>query len=190
MGSSLASPSARYPVGSTADTITIVIITYRAHAISSERIIPYGIFLLGFLISPPTAAILVTPAYATKTKAVACATSSHPDPYAPSPKAASQFMGRVKMDQMHRTARKITIITTIGVWIFLILVTPKMLIIVISARRISAASSILMVISRSSSKAHRYALNPIRAKADFNIEAPHSPAPAIVPTNGPKVLSM
>jgi len=35
--------------------------TYKMMLITKEIKIPYGKFLLGFLISPPTAAILVTP---------------------------------------------------------------------------------------------------------------------------------
>ena len=83
-----------------------------------------------------------------------------------------------------------TIRATIGVWIFLILFTPSMLMIVMRASKIRAAISISMVMPISSSRAQIYALNPTSATTVFSIEAPQSPAPAIVPTSGPKVLSM
>ena len=65
-----------------------------------------------------------------------------------------------------------------------------MLIIVMSTNKMRAAISMSIVMLRSSSKAHRYALKPTRATTVFSIEAPQRPTPAIVPTSGPKVLSM
>ena len=50
-------------------TIVRVTKTYKIILKSNEIKIPYGIFLPGFLISPPTAATFVTPIYETKTNA-------------------------------------------------------------------------------------------------------------------------
>ena len=61
-GSSRASPLLMYASGETVATITMVMNTYKIQEMIKDSRIPYGIFLLGFLISPPTAAILVTPA--------------------------------------------------------------------------------------------------------------------------------
>ena len=43
---------------------------------------------------------------------------------------------------------------------------------------------------RMPSKTHRYALNPIRAKADLSMKLAHNPKPEIVPIIGPKVFSI
>ena len=90
---------------------------------------------------------------------------------------------------MHRHIRYPVETTTIGVWIFLILFTPKMLIITIIARRTNAADSMSIDTPSRSSITHRYALKPIRANADFSMKLAHRPSPAIVPISGPKVLS-
>ncbi len=93
-------------------------------------------------------------------------------------------------------ATSITIETAtriIGVRIFLRSPTPRMLIAVIVIRMNMA--NIFAVVSVNSmpklpSIAMTYALKPISAKADFNMNEAHRPSPEIVPIIGPNVLSI
>ena len=79
--------------------------TYKKILNNKEIRMPCGIFLPGFLISPPTAASFVTPMYETKTRAAVDEKLCQSAPNASRDKAASQFNSVVANAQIQTQIR-------------------------------------------------------------------------------------
>ena len=150
---------------------------------------PSGRFLPGFLISPPIAATLVTPAYETRTRAAVSPMALQSSCVSRVGVALEKSASPFTIDQTVRMRSISMAVATIGVCTTLTFFTPRMLTIEMITNIPRAVAMSVYSVPNSACTTARYAENPMSAKAAFSRNDAHSATPVIEPINGPKMRS-
>src|SRR6056300_308235 len=159
-----------------------------AVAIARDNKIPAGRFRSGSLTSSPIAATLVTPAYATKTKAAVSASVHISVEKAPS-RGTDASKSAENRAMMHIRMSKMTVTATIGVCTAFTFETPRMFTSVMRTRADNEMVYMLNSMSKYVVTTAKYAEKPISAKADLSKNDDQRPSPLTVPIRGPYVRS-